>query len=71
MEYNSSRTVVFRTYGVPPIGFWEEKQAVCWLLLNLFKHIAVSWQKGEDLKQVLKKNFPEKLEIRVEQTGIR
>ena len=39
--------------------------------LNLFKHIAVSWQKGEDLKQVLKKNFPEKLEIQVEQTGIR
>ena len=41
------------------------------MLLNLFKHIAVSWQKGKDLKQVMKKNFPEKLEIRVEQTGIR
>ncbi|MCI5582030.1 MAG: hypothetical protein MR387_12230 [Phocaeicola plebeius] len=39
------------------------------LLLNLFKHIAVSWQKGKDLEQVLKKNFPAKLEIWVEQTG--
>ena len=32
-------------------------------------HIAVSWQKGEDLEQVLKTKFPAKLEIRVEATG--
>lgn len=59
----------YQTLRVQPIGFWEEKQAVCLLLLNLFKHIAVSWQKGKDLEQVLKKNFPAKLEIWVEQTG--